>query len=594
MLARKMMVFKCTRCVIILLFALCVNGHNDSYKYIEDQQQKDCPLWFHYNSSLQECQCSQSQYSTQCAADGQDAFVKSDYIATYDQSKEIVSISFRKSCRFLHNPSNVTIPGYTLLPKNVSLLNELMCGPLNREGYLCKDCIRGYGLATTNLMACYEKCYNCTTQHWYGVAIYTIVELIPLTLFYQFILMFRISFTSAPMTCFVLYSQMIILVFYIAWDEPLLSSVVYTEERELRSVSKFILTLYGTFNLDFFRYALPPFCISTHLTPLQRIFLGYISAFYPLVLIFLTWLCIELHDYNFKPIVIFWRPFHRCLVRLRKGWDTRNDLIDVFSSFFLLSYAKVMYQTILVLSTTINYNFSLSGNYISEIYVLDADISIPTSSVLYITSVVLAGLASCLFNLLPILLLVLYPTSVFRKALSKCRLDRFALTIFVEKFHSCYRDGLSGGKDMRSFSGMYFLLQIILFVGVLILYDYLDFEQWFLRGTIFSTAALVIALCRPYKKTLINVSDTLLLFLIAVICYILSSDTKTKFFVPFMQILFLIPFIVFCVLVIFRIVWRILRLQITMSLLHYLRLIKVAETDITEAERQQLIQPVIT
>ena len=29
------------------------------------------------------------------------------------------------------------------------------------------------------------------------------------------------------------------------------------------------------------------------------------------------------------------------------------------------------------------------------------------------------------------------------------------LNIFVEKFYTCYRDGLSGGRDMRSFSGLY-------------------------------------------------------------------------------------------------------------------------------------------
>ena len=57
-----------------------------------------------------------------------------------------------------------------------------------------------------------------------------------------------------------------------------------------------------------------------------------------------------------------------------------------------------------------------------------------------------------IFNILPTFLLLLYPIGMFRVCLSKCRLDGIALGIFVERFYSCYRDGLDGGRDMRSFA----------------------------------------------------------------------------------------------------------------------------------------------
>jgi hypothetical protein len=98
------------------------------------------------------------------------------------------------------------------------------------------------------------------------------------------------------------------------------------------------------FNLDFFHYILPPFCISSRLRPIHVFSLGYISAFYPFLLILLTWFCVELHGRNFRPIVCLWRPFHGCFVRLRRGWNTKSDLIDVFASFFLLSCSKILYQ----------------------------------------------------------------------------------------------------------------------------------------------------------------------------------------------------------------------------------------------------------
>ena len=36
-----------------------------------------------------------------------------------------------------------------------------------------------------------------------------------------------------------------------------------------------------------------------------------------------------------------------------------------------------------------------------------------------------------------------------------------SLTAFTEKFYGCYRDGLDGGRDMRSFASFYFLLRYI-------------------------------------------------------------------------------------------------------------------------------------
>jgi len=58
---------------------------------------------------------------------------------------------------------------------------------------------------------------------------------------------------------------------------------------------KVILTGYGFWNLDYFRYIIPPFCVSQVLKNMHVPALQYISTFYPLLLIFLTYICVELH-----------------------------------------------------------------------------------------------------------------------------------------------------------------------------------------------------------------------------------------------------------------------------------------------------------
>ena len=548
--------------LLLILLILCAKFNDCCSRQLENSQilsQRKCPLWFQYNKTLHSCQCPRqlqgALHERLLTCKGKDVIeIFRSYIATYDENKKIITVSPNYCNKTLI--TEFPADEYVSLPSNLKLsrLNEYMCGPLNRKGYLCKDCVNGYGLAVNTLMTCLNKCYNCTAKTLVKqIILYVIIEFVLPLLFYIFILIFQISFTSAPMTCFILYSQLVVFVFYYLRDERLPLLVMYTELGELRLISKFIFALYGIFNLDFFCHALPPLCISTHLKPIHRNLLGYISALYPLVLIFLTWLCIKLHDNNFKPFVVLWRPFHRCFFQLRKGWNTRNDLIDVFASYFLLSYCKIMYQFIIMVSTHRIFHYSPTEGYLSVAYVLATDNTVPISSLPFIVTATFMAIISVIFSLLPLLLLIYYPRKWFKNLISKCKLDGLALALFMEKYHSCYQDGLDGGKDMRSFAGLYFLLRMLEGGGVSIICPNLGFEWWFARGTLLSITAVAIALCRPYKKSYVNVVDTLLLSHMALICYILSSKRRNIQFVPFMQILILIPFTVFTVHILFRI-----------------------------------------
>ena len=69
---------------------------------------------------------------------------------------------------------------YIQLPDNVSLLNELMCGPLNREDKLCRKCKDGYGIA---IYSCTQECRKCW-GHGYGWVLYYSLELFPVTVLY--------------------------------------------------------------------------------------------------------------------------------------------------------------------------------------------------------------------------------------------------------------------------------------------------------------------------------------------------------------------------------------------------------------------------
>lgn len=123
-------------------------------------------------------------------------------------------------------------------------------------------------------------------------------------------------------------------------------------------------------------------------------------------------------------------------------------------------------------------------------------------------------------------MLVLYPTKAFR---ALCRLNgkhEAALQIFVEKFHYSYRDGLHGGRDMRSFSGLYFILRGVTMASQELSHLQITENTWFICAILFSVVALVISYVKPYKKWYMNLVDTILLSLLALFFMLVNIHTS--------------------------------------------------------------------
>ena len=100
---------------------------------------------------------------------------------------------------------------------------------------------------------------------------------------------------------------------------------------------RIMITLYGFWNLDFFRYILPPFCVSPKVESIHIVMLYYISAFYPLVLIGITWFFIKLHSRDVKPITWLWNKVNQYLLSIRVNYKAKNTLIYVFATSLMLN-----------------------------------------------------------------------------------------------------------------------------------------------------------------------------------------------------------------------------------------------------------------
>ena len=166
------------------------------------------------------------------------------------------------------------------LPQEIDELSVKMCKPLNRTGVLCGRCLPDhYPLAYSfNL-----TCILCPHVGWNWFR-YMMAAYLPLTLFYVVILFFKINVTSSYFLAVVVYCQSLSIP---AFSRLIMNVIVYNTNSSFITASKIFLSLYGIWNLDFFRPFYSDICLG--MGPLPTIALDYLIAVYPLFLMVITY-----------------------------------------------------------------------------------------------------------------------------------------------------------------------------------------------------------------------------------------------------------------------------------------------------------------
>ena len=237
--------------------------------------------------------------------------------------------------------------------------------------------------------------------------------------------------------------------------------------------------------------------------------LEYLVALFPLFLTVLTYVIIQLHARDCKVLVYLWRPFSVCFAPLvrRYQWNPTESLVHVFVTFLLLCYCKCLFVSFSLLMPSQLYN---STGAVAGPTVLYYDASVGFLSREHLPFALLAIVVLLTFNILPLLVVVLYPIRVFQKCLNCCRIRWHAVHAFADAFNGCYKDGTNGTWDYRYFAGFYLLFRIINLIRY-------TGNQQIVSWT--AIALLLFAPCRPYKKNLFNILDSIsiLLYLLKVL-----------------------------------------------------------------------------
>ena len=145
---------------------------NDTRSYLQENK---CATW-HYHDINGQCQCHPQRVNhmpdewIKCS--NSTVLLVYGNCMTYDEHERSTYVA---ECPYFqvdgHKVSH-SDPGYIELPLKVSKLTEYMCGPVNRKGLLCTECIDGFGTSFTSLE---HTCSNCTNS--YGIPLYVLLRL---------------------------------------------------------------------------------------------------------------------------------------------------------------------------------------------------------------------------------------------------------------------------------------------------------------------------------------------------------------------------------------------------------------------------------
>ena len=300
----------------------------------------NCPPGF----TVQEgntCTCSElnetSRYFGISACRGNAALITLGHWVGYigDESEDTLftAICISYFCNFRYQQLT---RGQHLLPSTATSREDLenaVCGD-SRRGVLCSYCAEDFTLLYhSRILECRNKSLvDCS----YGVPLYIISALLPVTVLFLVILIFNIKLTSGALYSFVFYAQML--------DFQALDA--FGTAKASSTFAKYILNVfsivYGSFNLNMLNIDGVSFCLINNANAMDLFMFHYGTTLYAVLLVMVTVLVLRLHSCY-------------CCVKLGNRCGKRNirgSIVDGLSAFLVLCYFQCTKTTFQILTPT--------------------------------------------------------------------------------------------------------------------------------------------------------------------------------------------------------------------------------------------------
>ena len=474
-----------------------------------------CSHWKYHKYHNSSCMCGSGlQNIIECKDDQSAVYLSSCHCMSYSDNGDDVLIG---ACPFL-----CTNEFYVAIKADTNL-SDLCDHDIrqNRQGQMCGQCKHNHSPSPYSYQL---KCAHCSNyeHNWLK---YLVMAYLPLTIFFVVVIIFRLNALSASMNAFVFFCQIISCPSVMS----MISTFVYFSDKHpvdrdinIISVAEFTATVYGMWNLDFFRMVYKPFCLHPHLSIFQIMCLDYAVAVYPLLLIILTYMVFKLYE-RFEVVQFFLRPVMWLLTHFNHQWKASNSLIEAFATFILLSYVKVINISFDILIPTRFHNVSgqvvgLYAYYNGSLEYFGHD---------HLPYALLAIFIFITFNLIPLLLLCLYPCRCFQSFLNFCRLNSQVLRTFMDVFQGCYK---FEPYDCRYWAAFYLFLRIAVLAAFAITQSIFFVV---VGGILLIPVSIIAAVIRPYRETAYNVIDVVFLLVVVQIFFSATCITFSAYYQTF-------------------------------------------------------------
>ena len=190
----------------------------------------------------------------------------------------------------------------------------------------------------------------CTqAQYWpvLPVALHgSTTTMAPVTLFFMCVVIFRLNITAGPLLAYALFCQTYI--FGMQNDLFIYKYFSSHSNMFLTALFKISLVLCSSWILQFLRFTTSKFCISAKLTGIHIQMLNLLTTIYPVLLIIITYILMELHARNYRIIHILWKPFSFLTNKVKITSVTSDAVIHAFATFILLSASTLTFNGMIV------------------------------------------------------------------------------------------------------------------------------------------------------------------------------------------------------------------------------------------------------
>lgn len=377
------------------------------------------------------------------------------------------------------------------------------CQESGRTGQLCGECAEGYALPVYS----YDlRCVKCV-EYDYNWLRYAAIAFLPATIFYIAIMISMTSINSGSMVACITLCQIL--------TTPTILRYVFTYQLNRDShLFQLITSVYAIWNLDVLKAYNKPFCLDPRKNILDILSLEYLVAVYPLLLILLTCALAWLHR---RSAVVVWLfgPAYILIQTYHREWNINSSLLKGFGTFLVLSYVKILNTSAEIL-TPVTLRTTNGSNY-GGLY-LYYNSSMKFLGKEHLPYAVLAIVMITVFNLVPLLVMCLYPCKRTQQCLNALKIQTRGLHMVMDVFYGHYK---IEPQDCCYIAVMYFLLRI---VNISIL--------MYLKGPVYIIAiayvllftTIILAMTSPYRNP-VHTTTSIVLFLVMV-CAIFSLPSS--------------------------------------------------------------------